>query len=590
MPENQAVTPCARLRHLHADARCSMLRSFHAKFRPAMHAPPAISVILPCHNLAAHIGAAIASLRAQSFPWFEALVIDDGSTDDTRAAAQRAIADDARFRLISRPHRGLSAARNHGLDAARGVVVGFLDGDDLYERDFLRAHHDALTRFNAGWTASALTLFWPDGTSIAHSGIHGAPDPQGSPRWLPLMDACDIAALFPSAWNKLYRRDLIGTTRFRDGALYEDHPFFWELATRARHIRYLPQPLYRYRQGRAGQITAQADDRILQHLDRLREVAQILSETGLTRQREGLSRLATRAVDERCRKVSSPAQRARFVTAAAKLFAAQGWHWAPADASDIQRLPAPVLDPEMRLSVVLSGAAEACARNTRAALDAQTLPPVEIIALETHSLQARLEAAINAQGSWVALLRAGDRPHPDWARRAMELARSRRVSLVSLEEERDSGLAAKLGLVACDPAMTLIRRASLCALGLTRCEALSRLPEPVGMAVLCHLLCPDARHVPSLPHWLMTRAPRPTAGFCALARALCLSELGANERAAIFAHLAQTRLAATPDRARRYWLAASAGLARLRNGLAPPPETLRLGPSLRWSLGQRLLP
>ncbi len=97
---------------------------------------PAITVILPCRDLEAQIGTAIASLRAQSFPAFEALVIDDGSSDGTRAAAQRAIAGDCRFTLIATPPAGLSVARNIGLDRARGACIAFLDGDDSYAPDF----------------------------------------------------------------------------------------------------------------------------------------------------------------------------------------------------------------------------------------------------------------------------------------------------------------------------------------------------------------------------------------------------------------------------------------------------------------------
>ncbi len=552
-----------------------------------MHSPPAISVILPCHNLAAFVGGAIASLRAQSFPDFEALVIDDGSTDGTGAAALRAIAGDGRFRLITSAPRGLSAVRNLGLDRARGAAIAFLDGDDRYEPNFLRDHHDALMRSGAPWTASALSIIWPDEHTVVHSAIHGAPAPQGQERWLPLMDACDIAALFPSAWNKLYRRDFIAETRFREGALYEDHPFFWELACRARRIQYLPHPLYRYAQGRAGQITALADDRMLQHLDRLREVARIVAPRGLTRQRAGLSRLATRAVEERLRMGPAPAQRARFLTQAAQLFAEQGWCWDPADAPDIAAAPAPTLDPEMRLSVILADADAPQARLTSAALAAQTLPLAEVIRVPAAGFSARLAAASRAQSPWVAMLRAGDCPAPDWAARMVLHARQKRALLVALLPERDSGLTAQSGIVACDPAMMLIRREALADLRPAKIEALAVLPEPVAMAWLSHRFCPDGGGVAALADKLMTPAPRPAYAFDTLAVAMQATPLTPPARAAVFAHLAQARLAETPSRAARLRIALGAGLTQRRFGLAPPPPGLALARSLRLILGQR---
>ncbi|TVS04042.1 MAG: glycosyltransferase family 2 protein [Rhodobacteraceae bacterium] len=555
-----------------------------------MHTPPAISVILPCHNLAAFVGGAIASLRAQSFPDFEALVIDDGSTDGTGEAALRAISGDGRFRLITSAPRGLSAARNLGLERARGAAIAFLDGDDRYEPDFLRDHHDALMRSGAPWTASALSLVWPDGQAVGHSAIHGAPAPQGQERWLPLMDACDIAALFPSAWNKLYRRDFIAQSRFREGVLYEDHPFFWELASRARRIRYLPQPLYRYRQGRAGQITAQADGRMLQHLDRLREVARIIAPTGLTRQRAALSRLATRAVEERLRMVPAPAQRARFLKEAANLFTEQGLRWDPAGAPDIAAAPATTLDPEMRLSIILANADAPHAQQTSAALTAQTLPLAEVIRVPAADFSARLAAASQARTPWVAMLRAGDRPAPDWAARMVLHARQKSALLVSLVPERDSGLAAQSGVVACDPAMMLIRREALAVLCPAKIEALAVLPEPVAMAWLSHRLCLEGGGVAALADKLMTLTPRPAYAFETLAGALQATPLTPPARAAVFAHLAQARLAETSSRALRLLLALGAGVTQRRFGLSPPPPGLALARSLRLILGQRITP
>lgn len=88
--------------------------------RPADPAAPLITVIVAVHEVAAEVAQAIASLRAQTLADFEALVVDDGSTDGSGRIAAEAFAGDARFRLLVQPNRGLSAARNAGLDQARG--------------------------------------------------------------------------------------------------------------------------------------------------------------------------------------------------------------------------------------------------------------------------------------------------------------------------------------------------------------------------------------------------------------------------------------------------------------------------------------
>ena len=94
-----------------------------------------ISAIIPVYNLYPFIGEAVASIKAQTRPVQEIIVIDDGSTDET----QRLIGDlaraDPRLRILRSERRGPSSARNLGLRAATGRIIAFLDGDDLWPRD-----------------------------------------------------------------------------------------------------------------------------------------------------------------------------------------------------------------------------------------------------------------------------------------------------------------------------------------------------------------------------------------------------------------------------------------------------------------------
>ena len=89
-----------------------------------------ISVILPCYNAARYLGECLNSLLAQTMGDFEALLVDDGSTDDTLAVAQEYAAKDARIRVIHQENAGVSAARNRALEQAKGEWATFVDGDD----------------------------------------------------------------------------------------------------------------------------------------------------------------------------------------------------------------------------------------------------------------------------------------------------------------------------------------------------------------------------------------------------------------------------------------------------------------------------
>jgi glycosyltransferase involved in cell wall biosynthesis len=85
-----------------------------------------VSVVIPCYNQAHFLGEAIESVLAQSYPRFEIVVVDDGSTDDTTEVARRYHA----VRCVSQANQGLSAARNSGLTHSEGEYVVFLDADD----------------------------------------------------------------------------------------------------------------------------------------------------------------------------------------------------------------------------------------------------------------------------------------------------------------------------------------------------------------------------------------------------------------------------------------------------------------------------
>ena len=106
---------------------------------------PLVSVIIPAWNAENVLGEALASVRDQTWPNWEALIVDDGSTDGTAMAAERFVESDPRFRLIRQSHMGVSAARNAGLRDARGELIAFLDADDTWLPTKLARQIEALS-------------------------------------------------------------------------------------------------------------------------------------------------------------------------------------------------------------------------------------------------------------------------------------------------------------------------------------------------------------------------------------------------------------------------------------------------------------
>lgn len=97
-----------------------------------------VSVIVPCYNYAHFLGETLDSVIAQTYTNWECLIIDDGSTDNTKEVADNYCKKDSRIKYIYQSNQGLSAARNKGIDEARGEYIQFLDSDDLITSEKLR--------------------------------------------------------------------------------------------------------------------------------------------------------------------------------------------------------------------------------------------------------------------------------------------------------------------------------------------------------------------------------------------------------------------------------------------------------------------
>ena len=98
---------------------------------------PRVSVVIPAFQSEARIGRTLAGLRRQTFADFEVVVVNDGSTDRTSEIVRLATAADGRIRLVEQDNAGIAAARNCGIEHARGDVLAFLDDDDLWHPEKL---------------------------------------------------------------------------------------------------------------------------------------------------------------------------------------------------------------------------------------------------------------------------------------------------------------------------------------------------------------------------------------------------------------------------------------------------------------------
>ncbi len=209
---------------------------------------PKISIIIPAYNVSPWLGSTLRSVQAQTFQDWECIIIDDGSTDDPASC----IPDDPRFRLIRQANAGVSTARNRGLDEARGALIAFLDGDDIWHPQALELLHTPFTR------PDAPDFVWGD--FLRFEDKSGAPRPRPLKAW----NQTDIfwqnllIANFLQFGALLFRKEKAAGLYFdRTLRICEDRDWLIRLLKSCR-VQHVPHIIHYYRQ-RGGSAVGDTD-------------------------------------------------------------------------------------------------------------------------------------------------------------------------------------------------------------------------------------------------------------------------------------------------------------------------------------------
>lgn len=209
-----------------------------------------VSVIVPIYNVEKYLEKCLSSLSAQTFPDFEAICVNDGSTDGSRAIVERFLRADPRFRVIDKANSGYGASMNQGLAAARGRYVAILESDDFFEPDALATLYAAAVREGSDVVKADFYLYWS--APEERREPFGIIDAREAGRTMAPLD--DLAIFFrkPSIWSALYRRDFLEENGIRfletPGASYQDAGFNFKVWASARRATFLPDMVLDYRQ------------------------------------------------------------------------------------------------------------------------------------------------------------------------------------------------------------------------------------------------------------------------------------------------------------------------------------------------------
>lgn len=199
-----------------------------------------VSIIVPVYNAQRFLRKCVESILAQTYRNIQLILVDDGSTDGSGALCDEFAAMDRRVTVIHQKNAGVSAARNAGLDAARGEYVGFVDADDTIAPDTYRRALEAIGDCDmAMWDAVTV---WPDGRREPDTiSLLETDCVLEKKDWSPEL----LRYMAGAVWRCLYRRELLEGVRFPLGIkLSEDRLFNLQAMGKAQKLAYFKDGLY----------------------------------------------------------------------------------------------------------------------------------------------------------------------------------------------------------------------------------------------------------------------------------------------------------------------------------------------------------
>lgn len=204
---------------------------------------PKISVIIPVFNVEKHLGKCIESLLLQTYKNLEIIIIDDGSSDNSPNICDEYAKKDSRIVCLHQENKGVSFARNKGIELATGEYFHFLDSDDYMDEDAYEFLVDKLSEYSVEAICFEYYVTYLDGTDLTHSvdqSHYGTRDTKGA-IYEHLFGSSDFLC------TKLLPKYAVNNFRLRaDIYRDEDTIFAMEVLNKIKTVYFCPRPLLHY--------------------------------------------------------------------------------------------------------------------------------------------------------------------------------------------------------------------------------------------------------------------------------------------------------------------------------------------------------
>ncbi|MEC6747673.1 glycosyltransferase family 2 protein [Marinilactibacillus sp. XAAS-LB27] len=209
-----------------------------------------ISVVMPVYNVEKSLRKAVASVLNQTYKELELILVDDGSTDTSGRICDELVKEDNRISVIHKENRGLSSARNAGIEKASMEYITFIDSDDYFELDVFEKFIEKKQTDTEVFVFNVRRI--SDKTIRNLDSIDEVVlDNEQSISHLFLHKGTDFYA-----WNKIYAKSLFSSIRYPEGHLYEDIVPSFRLILAAKKVQFTTFIGYNYIQNTASIVNA----------------------------------------------------------------------------------------------------------------------------------------------------------------------------------------------------------------------------------------------------------------------------------------------------------------------------------------------
>lgn len=203
-----------------------------------------ISIIVPIYNVEKYIEKTIKTILQQSYENIEVLLINDGSTDNSKLICEKFCSLDKRVKLINKKNGGLSSARNVGIKYAKGELIVFIDGDDYIENDMMEKLYNAIKVSNAD--IAICNFDFVDDHEAVIKNEYVVRNQILSPEECLHKLIGDKYFYYVTAWNKMYKKDIFKKYQFPLGKIHEDEFIIHHIFKDCKRITTIADTLYHY--------------------------------------------------------------------------------------------------------------------------------------------------------------------------------------------------------------------------------------------------------------------------------------------------------------------------------------------------------